>query len=67
MKEDKQLLIIKAFFFGQRNSGKTSLLVRATKNTFTNYPQLIGIELYMKEYYINGEVIKAQLWDTPTF
>lgn len=52
---------------GDSRVGKTSYLIRLTKNVISkNPPPTIGIEYVTKCYFLKdgGGVVKVQIWDT---
>jgi len=57
--------IFKIILIGDSNCGKTSLINRYVKKTFSeNYICTIGVDFMMKNLMINSELIKLQIWDT---
>lgn len=57
--------IFKIILIGDSNCGKTSLINRYVKKTFSeNYICTIGVDFMMKNILINKELIKLQIWDT---
>lgn len=57
--------IFKIILIGDSNCGKTSLINRYVKKTFSeNYICTIGVDFMMKNLLINNELIKLQIWDT---
>lgn len=55
----------KVIVVGNKNAGKTSLIVRFVKGIFDfNYKVTIGVEFYSKVISHEGEEIAIQIWDT---
>ena len=50
---------------GSNYVGKTSLVSRFHYDEFTfDTPATIGVDLFIRNMYLGGEVIKVQIWDT---
>ena len=63
--EDRYDFICKIVLVGESSVGKTGLIRRFTKDTFTTASNTtIGIELAHKTVQIRNKTVKAQLWDT---
>ncbi len=57
--------IFKIILIGDSNCGKTSLINRYVKKTFSeNYICTIGVDFLMKNIMIKSDLIKLQIWDT---
>lgn len=62
---EKPDMILKIVFAGSSGAGKTSLLNRATDNTFTeNYLATIGVDFKIRNYNLYGRRVRVQFWDT---
>lgn len=63
-KEDYDYLF-KVVLVGDQNVGKSSILSRYTKNSFsTNTNATYGVEFSQKTKTINGKTVRTQIWDT---
>jgi len=57
--------IFKIILIGDQNIGKTSLITRYIKKSFSeNYICTIGVDFMMKSITIDEQVVKLQIWDT---
>lgn len=55
----------KIIILGDAGVGKSSLMNRYVRNTFTkSYKSTIGADFLTKEIIFNGEFITSQIWDT---
>ncbi len=55
----------KMIVIGNSGVGKTSLVRKFCKNTFSqNYNMTIGIEFESKDLNIDKEKVQLQIWDT---
>ena len=58
-------VLFKILLIGDSGVGKTSLIMRYTKNIFTeDYFNSIGVDFKSKDLYIEDKKIKLQIWDT---
>lgn len=58
-------LNFKVIIVGNKNVGKTSLILRYIKNQFDfNYKVTIGVEFYSKIIQHNEDEVALQIWDT---
>ncbi|KAK5580404.1 hypothetical protein RB653_000421 [Dictyostelium firmibasis] len=58
-------LFLKILMIGNSSVGKSSMLVRYTKNTFSDsYTPTLGIDFCLKTIEIDDKIIKLQIWDT---
>ena len=58
-------LNFKVIVVGNRNTGKTSLIMRYIKDQFDlNYKVTIGVEFYSKMVQSGEEEVALQIWDT---
>ena len=58
-------LSFKIIIIGDSGVGKSCLLLRATKNIFTNdYSSTIGFEYCKYNIKLKDKIIKLQIWDT---
>ena len=57
---------IKIMTIGETKSGKTSIISRYCKGSFSegNYLSTIGIDFQIKNLVINNKNIRIQIWDT---
>jgi small GTP-binding protein len=56
--------VLKVCFIGADGTGKTSIILRYTKNTFsTSYLATIGCDFYEISYPNEGDPIQVYLWD----
>ena len=50
---------------GSSGVGKSNILSRYTKNTFTEVPKTtVGVEFASKKVVIKDKIFKIQIWDT---
>jgi len=58
--------MFKYLVVGEERAGKTALVMRYCKDTFTDtYEPTIGIDYHNKEFRLeNGDSVKLQVWDT---
>ena len=60
---------IKILFLGTSNVGKTSLIKRLINREDYNIDILheftVTLDIYLKAFQIEGQLIKCELWDTP--
>ena len=57
--------LFKIILIGSSGVGKSSILQRYMKNTFsTNYKITIGVDFLMKSVKIDDQLVKLQVWDT---
>jgi len=57
--------IIKVVIVGDPGTGKSSILLRFSDNTFTNsYISTIGVDFKVRTLVINDQLYKIQIWDT---
>ena len=62
---EKQQLKYKIVFLGDQGTGKTSLILRFTQDSFdTKYMATIGIDFLTKTVYVGDKMVRLQLWDT---
>ena len=62
--EEHALNEVKVFLVGNGGAGKTSLVKRLTKNEFNeNEPKTHGVNIDDWQIEVEGETIKAHLWD----
>ena len=65
MADDPVELAIKIVMLGESGVGKTNLLLRYLKDTFeSNQVPTIGMDFHSKEIRMEGNIVKAQFWDT---
>ncbi|CAK9103234.1 Ras-related protein Rab-13 [Durusdinium trenchii] len=58
-------LLFKIVLAGDADVGKTSLLARYVKGTFSeSYQSTIGVDFQVKTLSIEGRTVKLQVWDT---
>ena len=58
-------VLFKILLIGDSGVGKTSLIMRYTKNLFNeDYLNSIGVDFKSKDLYIEEKKIKLQIWDT---
>ena len=58
-------MIFKIILIGDSSSGKTNLINRYISNKFVENSQpTIGVEMFSRDYLIDGDSIHAQIWDT---
>jgi small GTP-binding protein len=58
-------LSFKIVIVGDTNVGKTNLVVKfINENCHEETKSTIGVELYTKDFKINGNSLKIQIWDT---
>ncbi|KAK4467863.1 hypothetical protein MN116_008783 [Schistosoma mekongi] len=64
-KEDEYDYLFKVVLIGDSGVGKSNLLSRFTRDTFTlESKSTIGVEFATRNVTIDGKIIKAQIWDT---
>ena len=57
--------LFKIILIGNSGVGKSSILQRYMKQTFSpNYKITIGVDFLMKSLKINEQIVKLQVWDT---
>jgi small GTP-binding protein len=57
--------LFKIILIGNSGVGKSSILQRYMKQTFSpNYKITIGVDFLMKSLKINDQIVKLQVWDT---
>ena len=57
--------LFKIILIGSSGVGKSSILQRYMRNTFSsNYKITIGVDFLMKSVKINDQLVKLQVWDT---
>ena len=57
--------LYKVVLIGESNSGKTSMLLRFTDNSFSeNYVCTIGVDFKIKTMQVDDQIVKLQVWDT---
>lgn len=62
-----QAAMVKALCVGNVYCGKTSLVKRYTRNTFSHgYTTSIGVDFMLKNLTIDGQAVKIQVWDVGT-
>lgn len=58
-------MVAKNILVGNLGVGKTSLMHRITRRTFSkNYKANIGVEFYTKEMNVGNRTVVMQLWDS---
>ena len=58
-------MIFKIILIGDSSSGKTNIINRYISNKFVENSQpTIGVEMFSRDYLIDGDSIHAQIWDT---
>ncbi|KAJ3436788.1 replication factor c subunit 4 [Anaeramoeba flamelloides] len=63
--EDPYDLLFKIVLIGDSGVGKSNLLTRFTRNEFNmESKSTIGVEFATKSVQIEGQTVKAQIWDT---
>eukprot|EP00271_Cylindrocystis_brebissonii_P011228 TRINITY_DN281_c0_g1_i1.p1 TRINITY_DN281_c0_g1~~TRINITY_DN281_c0_g1_i1.p1 ORF type:complete len:226 (-),score=40.33 TRINITY_DN281_c0_g1_i1:1029-1706(-) len=62
---DEYDYLFKIVLIGDSGVGKSNLLSRFTKNTFSlENKSTIGVEFATRSVEVDGKIIKAQIWDT---
>jgi Ras-related protein Rab-1A len=57
--------MFKLLLVGNSGTGKSSLLLKYTDNSFTNvYLSTIGVDFKIKTINVDGATVKLQMWDT---
>ena len=57
--------LTKVVVLGDVNVGKSSLIQRFVKNSFsTDYKATIGVDFEVEKFYIIGKSFNLQIWDT---
>ncbi|XP_068109627.1 ras-related protein Rab-25 [Hyperolius riggenbachi] len=66
MKEDDEYnFVFKVVLIGESGVGKTNLLSRFTRNEFNHDSRTtIGVEFSTRTMTLDGQLVKAQIWDT---
>ncbi|XP_062599593.1 ras-related protein Rab-11A-like [Saccostrea cucullata] len=63
--EDEYDFLAKVVLIGDSGVGKSNLLSRYTRNEFSlETKTTIGVEFATRSVHINGQTLKAQIWDT---
>ena len=58
-------MIFKIILIGDSSSGKTNIINRYISDKFVENSQpTIGVEMFSRDYLIDGDSIHAQIWDT---
>jgi len=56
---------VKAVILGSANVGKTSLVVRYCRNTFSDkVPSTVGVDFLQRQDEVDGQQLKVRVWDT---
>ena len=65
MKLKKELISFQVMLVGESGAGKSSLIMRYTKNQFDiNTTTTLGIDFLSKSVLHRGQTVKMELWDT---
>ena len=59
------MIYLKVVIVGDGGIGKTAMVLRYTKNTFSeDYKVTIGVQFATQVEEVDGETVKLQIWDT---
>lgn len=63
-RQDDYDYLFKLVLVGKSGVGKSNILMRYTKGTYTPMQSTIGVEFASKCVQVKDKVIKIQIWDT---